>query len=142
MYIYIYITIATFTAIVTLVKHVDDVHWNVSTNISLLKKSLVIFLGFLKMNKFLVILFIIMNQVFLFHNQAQVYYFSLTMYRELTRKGLKMSAFCLKSVINFFLYIRGGTHGTNLLFMKFLKIHQYIIGLVLKLVNLVEMRKQ
>ena len=61
IYIYIYITIATFTAIVTLVKHVDDVHWKVSTNISLLKKPLVIFLRFLKMNKFLVILFIIMN---------------------------------------------------------------------------------
>ena len=28
----IYITIATFTVIVRLVKHSDDVHWNVRTN--------------------------------------------------------------------------------------------------------------
>ena len=29
----IYVTIATFTVIVTLVKRSDDVHWNVWTNI-------------------------------------------------------------------------------------------------------------
>ena len=40
-----------------LVKHSDDVHWNVRTNIQWLKKSLVIFLGFLKMIKPLVITF-------------------------------------------------------------------------------------
>ena len=39
--------------------HSDDVHWNVRTNISWLKKSLVIFLGFLKMIKLLVIHFIL-----------------------------------------------------------------------------------
>ena len=37
----------------------DDVHWNVWTNIYLLKKSFVIVLGFLKIIKLLAILFII-----------------------------------------------------------------------------------
>ena len=48
-----YVTIATFTVVVTLVKHSDDVHWNVQAISSF------IFLGFLKMIKLLVILFII-----------------------------------------------------------------------------------
>ena len=47
----VYQTIAAFTVIVTFVKHSDDVHWNVWTNIQLLKKSFVIFLRFLKMIK-------------------------------------------------------------------------------------------
>ena len=41
-----------------MVKQSDDVHWNMLTNICLLKKSFVIFLGFLNMIKLLVILFI------------------------------------------------------------------------------------